>query len=72
MLGRRRWLPSGWLDDLGDGGHEDHQDQGDDCAHVAMVDQLPAHVQQGGLLSLEPVQKQKVDRRVVVVRVLHY
>ena len=39
---------------------------------VTMVDQLPSHVQQGGLLSLEPVQKQKVDRRVVIVRVLHY
>ena len=33
VLGRRRWLPSGWLDDLGGGGvgldHQDHQDQDD-------------------------------------------
>ena len=39
---------------------------------MTMDDQLPPHVQQGGLLSLESVEKQKVDCRVVVVGVLHY
>ena len=37
-----------------------------------MIVKVPAHVQEGRLLSLESVQKQKVYGSVVVICVLHY